>query len=114
MSIVVLRVLLRPLFLWLLAVLVYWYLAGYVVDLFSESTLLTGLANAVESNAKWVALVPFVMGAISMLERLQILHEWSTESTAGCGFCGGPQEERSGRYGSYRKCFICQRNEKIR
>ena len=114
MSIVVLRVLLRPLFLWLLAVFMYWYLAGYVVDLFSSSTLLSGLANAIESNAKWVALVPFVMGAISMLERLQILHEWSKESIAGCNYCAGPQKERSGQYGPYRKCFICQRNEKIR
>lgn len=114
MGIVILRIFLRPVFFWLLAILVYWYLAGYVVDLFSDSHILTGLAKQLESAAMWVALVPFVLGAILMLERVQILHEWSTEPAAGCNFCGGPQEKRTGRYGPYRKCFICQRNEKIR
>jgi len=111
---VVILMFLRPLFFWLLAVLAYWFLDSYVVNLFSGSALLTELVAASESAAKWIALVPFLMGAFLMLERLQILHEWSTEPSTGCKFCGGPQMERSGRYGPYKKCFVCQRNEKIR
>jgi len=114
MRIAVLLVLLRPLFYWVLSILIYWYLTGYVVNSFLESSILIGLAKGLESVAKWAALVPFLIGVFLMMERLQLLHEWSTDPAAGCGSCGGPQAERIGRYGPYRKCFVCQKNEKIR
>ena len=113
MSITICRVLLRPLSYWIFAILIYWYLTGHVVDSFSENSILIGLAKGIDSAAKWAALVPFLIGAYLMLERLQLLHEWSTEPAAGCNSCGGPQVERTGRYGPYRKCFICQKNKKF-
>jgi len=114
MSVIVLRMLLRPMFYWALSMLIYWYLTGQVVDSFLDSQILVGLAEGIEFMALWIALIPFAVGAHLMLERLQILHEWSTEPAAGCSYCGGPQDERTGRYGPYNRCFVCQKNEKIR
>lgn len=101
------KMFLRPVVFWLIAVAVYWYLRVFVAGSFSASSYLTGLAEGVTSNAIWIALVPFAFGSLILLQRIHLLYSWHSDDTLGCGYCGAPQEEKTGRYGWYRKCFRC-------
>jgi len=105
--IVLLRVFLRPLFFWLVALSIFLYLRNSVADSFSNSTYLVGLAEVVRSKAIWIAMMPFTIGSLILVQRLQLLYYWSSDANQGCDFCGSPQDEKTGRYGPYRKCFLC-------
>lgn len=110
-STLLLKIFLRPLFFWLAAGLVYFYLKAVVAGSFAENASLVGLAENIGSIAIWVALVPFALGSVQLLERLRMLYLWHANEINGCDFCGAPQEEKTGRYGPYRKCFRCGKTQ---
>ncbi len=105
--IVLIRMFLRPLFFWLVALSLFLYLRVFVADLLSDSTYLIGLTEVVRSKAVWIASIPFTIGALLFVQRLQLLYWWSSDENQGCDSCGAPQDEKNGRYGPYRKCFLC-------
>lgn len=71
--IILLRMILRPLFFWLIALSVFLYLRVFVAGSFSDSTYLVGLAEVVRSKAVWIAMIPFTIGALIFVQRLQLL-----------------------------------------
>ena len=105
--IVLLKIFLRPLVYWLIALSAYLYLRYFVADSFSDSAYLVGLAETVRTKAAWVALIPFAVGALFLAQRLQLLYCWSSDANQGCDFCGMLLDEKTGRYGPYRKCLNC-------
>ncbi|MCR4308011.1 MAG: hypothetical protein NUV80_05605 [Candidatus Berkelbacteria bacterium] len=106
-SILILRVLLRPLILLVMALAIFVYLKAFVAGSFSESRYLVGLVEAIQGKAIWVASIPFAVGAFSLVDRLQLLYWWHSDDSQGCDNCGGPQDQNNGRHGPFRKCFHC-------
>jgi len=111
-SFLILRVLLRPLFFWLVALALFFYLRVSLIGSLSESTYLVGLSQALGTKLVWIAVVPFAIGVLSFIQRLQLLYWWHSGASQGCDNCGGPQDEKTGRFGPYRKCFLCGRTKK--
>lgn len=110
--ILLLRMFLHPLIYWLIAGAIFGYLKIFVAGTFAENSMLLGLAENVSSIAIWIALIPFALGSVQLLERIQTLYLWHSNETHGCDFCGSPQDERTGRYGPYRKCFRCGKTQR--
>ena len=106
------KMLLRPLASWYVAGAVYLYLKVFVVGSLSENSILVGLAENISSISIWIALVPFGLGLVQLLERIQLIYSWHSNKNRGCDFCGGPQNEKIGRFGPYRKCFRCGKTQR--
>jgi hypothetical protein len=95
-----------------LGVALYLLLAWYIPSHFQGMQLLEGLVSLAEGYALPIGGGFFVIAVLLAIPPILLLRRWRRGEEDMCEICGGPVEERSGRYGPYVKCLFCGKTRK--
>lgn len=102
-----------PIFFLVLAVFGLYFLGDFVPNRLSESAVLEGLASGSRTAAPWVGAGLLLASLVLFVVRFYRLWHWSQGYSDCCFACGGIVDHRNGRYGRYKHCLACGKNQKI-
>lgn len=73
------------------------------------------LFGAIAASIAWIPAGLCLAGAFAMLVALRRYWRWERGAAPTCSHCDGMLGfERNGRYGPYRRCLACGKNEPTR
>lgn len=89
------------------------FFGHFVPDHFSGSAVFVGVANGSRALAPWVGVGLLLASLALFAVSFYRLWRWSQGNSDCCFTCGGIVDQKHGRYGPYKHCLACGRNEKI-
>lgn len=102
-----------PSFLLVLAFVGLHFFGDFVPDQFSGSAVLKGLADGSRAAAPWVGAGLLLASLVLFIVSFYRLWRWSQGNSDCCFTCGGIVDQKHGRYGPYKHCLACGKNQKI-
>ncbi|WP_157933766.1 hypothetical protein [Alloalcanivorax mobilis] len=101
-----------PILLLVLAIVGLHFLGDLVPNWFSGSAVLEGLANGSRAAAPWVASALMLASFFFFTVNCHRLWRWNQGNSDCCFVCGGIVDHKHGRYGPYKHCLACGKNQK--
>ena len=89
------------------------FLAGIVPDWFSHSAMLKGVGESSRAVAPWVGAALVLVALALFIVSMYRLWRWQQGKSDSCSICGGLVDQKYGRYGPYKHCLSCGKNQKI-
>ncbi len=102
-----------PSFLLVLAFVGLHLFGNFLPDLFSGSAVFEGLADGSRAAAPWIGAGLLLASLVWFIVSFYRLWRWSQGNSDCCFTCGGIVDQKHGRYGPYKHCLACGKNEKI-
>ena len=102
-----------PIFFLVLAIVGLHFLGDFVPNRLSGSAVLEGLANGSRTAAPWVGAGLLLASLVLFTVSFYRLWRWNQGGSDCCFTCGGIVDHRHGRYGQYKHCLACGKNQKI-
>ena len=90
-----------------------YFFGHFVPGHFSGSAIFAGLANGSRALAPWVGVALLLASLALFTVSFYRLWRWSQGNSDCCLTCGGIVDQKYGRYGPYKHCLACGKNEKI-
>ena len=89
------------------AILLYVGLAWVIPHIFSGNMVFEWIVPVATDWAMPALGICLGLAGLFAIPRSLLLLEWYRGHAEMCCSCGGPMEDRHGRYGAYTKCLFC-------
>jgi len=102
-----------PAFLLVLSPVGLHFFGAFVPGWLSGSLVLEGLGGSSRAAAPWIGAGLLLAALVMFTVSFYRLWRWSQGSSDSCFNCGGIVDHRHGRYGPYKHCLACGKNQQI-
>ncbi len=108
-----LRLFALPVLLLILAGFGLYFLGEFLPHWFSGSTMFESLGTSSRAAVPWVVSGLLLAALAFFTVGFYRLWRWDQGKSDCCFICGGIVDNRHGRYGHYKHCLACGKNQKI-
>lgn len=102
-----------PTFLLVLSLVGPYFFGDFVPGWLSGSAVLKGVGDSSRAAAPWIGAGLLLAALVLFIVSFYRLWQWNQGNSDSCFSCGGIVDHKHGRYGPYRHCLACGKNQKI-